>query len=107
MDCPQCGNHSIKGGFMQGKQRFYTDCWAAFAKVLPSEKLTQSKKETHDIERHNCRNRHWVARFNRKTIAFSCWAVMVEATMKLFAYFRFSPAPVIETLLPNLQALLI
>jgi insertion element IS1 protein InsB len=91
-----CGDRSLKtvnalyeklGHLKIG--HFYSDCFEAFSSAFPCHQLTQSKKYTHAIERHNCRNRHWVARFNRKTIAFSRSQSMVEATMKLLAYYRF------------------
>lgn len=68
---------------------FYSDGFEGFASVFPCNPLTPNKQYTHAIERHNCRNRHWVARFNRKTIVFSRSQRMVEATMKLLAYYRF------------------
>lgn len=100
-----CGDRSLKtvnalyeklGHFKIG--HFYSDCFEGFASVFPCNQLTQSKKYTHAIERHNCRNRHWVARFNRKTIAFSRSQHMVEVTMKLLAYYRFNHPEKLEQL---------
>jgi insertion element IS1 protein InsB len=48
---------------------FYcTDKWEAYASVFPPEKLIMDKSITHEIERNNCRNRHWFGRFKRKSI---------------------------------------
>jgi insertion element IS1 protein InsB len=100
-----CGDRSLKtvnalyeklGHLKIG--HFYSDCFEGFASVFPCNQLTQSKKHTHAIERHNCRNRHWVARFNRKTIAFSRSQSMVESTMKLLAYYRFKHPEKLEQL---------
>lgn len=72
--------------------RIYSDGWEGFKSVFPYNLLTQTKKETNAIERHNCVNRHWVARFNRKSIAFSRASHMVEATMRLLQHLVFHPA---------------
>jgi hypothetical protein len=58
----------------------------------------ESKKYTHAIERHKCRNRHWLARLTRKKIAFSRSQSMVEYTMKLLAYYRFKHPEKLEQL---------
>ena len=68
---------------------FYTDNWEGFSAVLPYNKLTQTKKETHTIERHNCTSRHWAARFKRKTIAFSRSESMIKHTWNLLSNFRY------------------
>jgi insertion element IS1 protein InsB len=70
---------------------FYTGGFEAFASVFPCHQITQTKTEANAIERHNCVNRHWLARFNRKTIAFSRAGHMVEATMKLLQNLVFHP----------------
>jgi insertion element IS1 protein InsB len=69
---------------------FYTDGFEVFASVFPCNQLTQSKKYTHAIERHNCVTRHWLARMTRKTIAFSRSQRMVQLTMELLAFYRFN-----------------
>ena len=38
-----------------------------FSKVIPSEKLTQSKKHTIGIEQNNSNVRHYLCRMTRKT----------------------------------------
>ena len=50
-------------------------------------KLIQSKAETHIIESQNCRVRHYLARFKRKTLCYSKSVAMVNLTLLLF----FSP----------------
>jgi len=50
--------------------------------------LFQGKAGTVAIERNNCRQRHWFARFRRKTIVVSRSLRMVELTMALFAKFH-------------------
>lgn len=68
---------------------FYcTDKWEAYASVFPSAKLIMDKGLTHEIERNNCRNRHWFGRFKRKSIVVSKSEEMVDLTMALFARFR-------------------
>ena len=68
---------------------FYcTDKWEAYASVFPADKLIMDKSVTHEIERNNCRNRHWFARFKRKSIVVSKSEEMVDLTMALFARFR-------------------
>ena len=46
--------------------------------VIPSAWLLQSKAETVVIERNSGRQRHWLARFKRKSIVVSKSAEMVE-----------------------------
>ena len=68
---------------------FYcTDKWEAYASVFPADKLIMNKSLTHEIERNNCRNRHWFGRFKRKSIVVSKSEEMVDLTMALFARFR-------------------
>ena len=68
---------------------FYcTDKWEAYASVFPPEKPIMDKSITHEIERNNCRNRHWFGRFKRKSIVVSKSEEMVDLTMALFARYR-------------------
>ena len=48
----------------------------------------KNKKQTHPIERNNFRQRHWFARFRRKTCVVSRSLQMVDLTMALFAKFH-------------------
>lgn len=50
--------------------------------------LFQGKSGTVAIERNNGRQRHWFARFRRKSIVVSKSLHMVELTMALFARFH-------------------
>jgi insertion element IS1 protein InsB len=56
--------------------------------VIPSAFLLQSKAETVAIERNNGRQRHWFARFRRKTIAVSRSVEMIDLTLGLFAAYH-------------------
>jgi IS1 family transposase len=67
---------------------YYTDDWHPYRAVIPKDKLVQTKKETHRIERNNCRMRHWFGRFKRKSIIVSKSVEMVNVTVALFAKFR-------------------
>jgi len=67
---------------------YFTDNWKSYAEVIPKKLLIQSKKETNAIERNNSRQRHWFARFRRKTCAISRSLQMVDLTVALFAKFH-------------------
>ena len=68
---------------------YYTDDWHPYRAVIPKDKLVQTKKETHRIERNNCRMRKpWFGRFKRKSIIVSKSVEMVNVTVALFARFR-------------------
>jgi IS1 family transposase len=69
-------------------QTYCTDHWDAYASELPEGKLVQSKAETVAIERNNGRQRHWFARFRRRSIVVSKSLQMVDLTMALFARFH-------------------
>ncbi len=82
--------HYVKKTFqtLDNVTLYYTDKWEAYASVLPADKLTMDKGLTHEIERNNCRNRHWFGRFKRRSIVVSKSVEMVDLTMALFARFR-------------------
>ena len=67
---------------------YVTDQWKSYAEAIPEKFLLQSKKQTHPIERNNFRQRHWFARFRRKTCVVSHSLEMVDLTMALFAKFH-------------------
>ena len=70
------------------KPRHYcTDDWAAYAELIPQGRLFVGKEETHGIERDHSRQRHWLARFRRRTCVVSRAERMVEASIALFARF--------------------
>jgi len=50
---------------------YCTDKWESYAEVLPFDKLVQTKSLTYQIEQNNSRQRHWLARFKRKSIVIS------------------------------------
>ena len=54
------------------KARLYcADGWEAYAELLPVGRLYVGKDETHGIERDHARQRHWLARFRRRSIVVS------------------------------------
>ena len=55
--------------------------------LLPVGKLYTGKEETHGIERDNARQRHWLARFRRRSIVVSKAKRMVDVSIALFARF--------------------
>ena len=55
--------------------------------ISPND-LFQGKAGTVAIERNNCRQRHWFARFRRKSLVVSKALHMVDLTMALFARFH-------------------
>ena len=66
---------------------FFSDGWQSYAKIIPSSLLKQTRSGTHGIERNNFRQRHWFARFRRKTCVVSRSLEMVDLTISLFAKF--------------------
>jgi insertion element IS1 protein InsB len=54
---------------------------------LPVGQLYTGKDETHGIERDNARQRHWLARFRRRSIVVSKAKRMVDVSIALFARF--------------------
>jgi insertion element IS1 protein InsB len=71
-----------------GVKLYITDEYAVYASLIPIGKLYQGKDKTDGIERNNGRQRHWFARFHRKSIVVSKAKWMVDVTMALFARFR-------------------
>ena len=66
---------------------YCADGWAAYAALIPQGRLFVGKGETHGIERDHARQRHWLARFRRRTCVVSRAVRMVEASIALFARF--------------------
>ena len=64
-----------------------TDGWAAYAELIPQGRLHVGKEETHGIERDHSRQRHWLARFRRRTCVVSKAKRMVDASIALFVRF--------------------
>jgi insertion element IS1 protein InsB len=70
------------------RARLYcADGWEAYAELLPVGRLYVGKDETHGIERDHARQRHWLARFRRRSIVVSKAERMVDASIALFAAF--------------------
>ncbi len=67
---------------------YCTDNWAAYSEEIPERKLYQSKSQTCYPEQNNGRQRHWFARFRRKSIVVSKTLEMVDLRMALFAKFH-------------------
>jgi insertion element IS1 protein InsB len=66
---------------------YCTDDWAAYQEAIPQGQLFVGKEQTHGIERDNARQRHWLARFRRRSIVVSKAKRMVDASIALFARF--------------------
>ena len=66
---------------------YCTDDWAAYAELIPQGRLFVGKEETHGIERDHARQRHWLARFRRRTCVVSKTKRMVDASIALFVRF--------------------
>jgi insertion element IS1 protein InsB len=79
-----------------GVRLFCTDDYAPYDAALPvgrhyigkSLPRTRSGDQTQRIESNNARQRHWFARFRRRTCVVSRSVEMVEATMALFAFYH-------------------
>ena len=70
------------------RTRLYcADDYAVYGVLLPVGQLHTGKNETHSIERDNARQRHWLARFRRRSIVVSKTKRMVDVSMALFARF--------------------
>ncbi len=91
-----------------GVRLFCTDDWAPYDAALPVGRHYIGKDQTQRSESNNARQRHWFARFRRRTGAcppagkpdrgvVSRSVEMVDATMALFAFYHcnggsFTPA---------------
>src|SRR3954451_14271340 len=70
------------------RTRLYcADDYAVYGVLLPVGQLYTGKEETHGIERDNARQRHWLARFRRRSIVVSKAKRMVDVSIALFARF--------------------
>lgn len=67
---------------------FCTDDWAPYDAALPAGRHYIGKDQTHRSESNHARQRHWFARFRRRTCVVSKSVAMVEATMALFAFYH-------------------
>jgi IS1 family transposase len=64
---------------------YFSDNWHVYEDVIPPELLVQTKTQTHLIESNNMPQRHWFARFRRKTCVVSRSLEMIELTTMLYA----------------------
>src|SRR5215213_4305802 len=70
------------------RTRLYcADDYTVYDVLLPVGQLYTGKEETHGIERDNARQRHWLARFRRRSIVVSKAKRMVDVSIALFARF--------------------
>ena len=70
------------------RARLYcADDWAAYADLIPVGQLYVGRDQTHGIEGDHARQRHWLARFRRRSIVVSKAARMVDASIAPFARF--------------------
>jgi IS1 family transposase len=67
---------------------YFSDRWGAYSDLIPPELLIQTKSQTHLIESNNFPQRHWFARFRRKTCVVSHSLEMIELTTMLYAAFH-------------------
>src|SRR3954453_21059980 len=70
-----------------GVRLYCADGWAAYAELIPQGRLYVGKDQTHGIERDHSRQRHWPARFRRRTCVVSKAKRMVDASIALFVRF--------------------
>src|SRR5215210_4225261 len=70
------------------RTRLYcADDYAVYDVLLPVGQFHTGKDQTHGIERDNARQRHWLARFRRRSIVVSKAKRMVDVSIALFARF--------------------
>ena len=67
---------------------YFSDNWHVYADIIPKELLVQSKAQTYLIESNNMPQRHWFARFRRKTCVVSRSLEMIDLTTMLYAAFH-------------------
>lgn len=67
---------------------FCTDDYAPYDAALPAGRHYIGKDQMQASESNNARQRHWFARFRRRTCVVSRSVEMVEATMALFAHYH-------------------
>jgi insertion element IS1 protein InsB len=71
-----------------GVRLFCTDDHAPYDAALPAGRHCIGKDQMQASESNNARQRHWFARFRRRTCVVSRSVEMVEATMALFARYH-------------------
>ena len=63
--------------------RYFSDHWRSYAELFGGEKLRQTKSETYTVEGFNCRIRHYLARFKRRTLCYSKSEMMLANSLNL------------------------
>ena len=71
-----------------GVRLFCTDDWPPYDTALPVGRHYIGKDQTQRSESNNAQQRHWFARFRRRTCVVSRSVEMVDATMALFAHYH-------------------
>ena len=71
-----------------GVRLFCTDDWAPYDAALPGGRHYVGKSLPRTRSGDQTRQRHWFARFRRRTCVVSRSVAMVEATMALFAFYH-------------------
>src|SRR5919107_1509132 len=71
-----------------GVRLFCPDDYAPSDEALPVGRHYIGKDQTQHSESNNSRQRHWFARFRRRTCVVSRSVEMVDATMALFAFYH-------------------
>ena len=67
---------------------FCTDNYQPYSSAISAGRHYIGKDKTFHIEQNNGRQRHWFARFRRKSIVVTRSLLMLELTMRLFATFH-------------------
>jgi IS1 family transposase len=67
---------------------FFADGWQVYAELIPTHLLIQTKSETHLIESNNAPQRHWFARFRRRTCVVSRSLLMIDLSVMLYAKYH-------------------
>ena len=60
----------------------------SYDSALPAVRHYIGKDQTYRIEQNNSRQRHWFARFKRRSVVVTRSLPMLEVTMRLFATFH-------------------
>ena len=71
------------------RTRLYcADDYAVYGVLLPVGQLYTGQEETHGVERDNARQRHWLARFRRRSIVVSKTKRMVDVRRQVAGWQR-------------------
>jgi insertion element IS1 protein InsB len=67
---------------------FFADGRNAYGGIIPSELLVQTESETRLVESNNAPQRHWFARFRRRTCTVSRSLPMIDLSVMPYAKFH-------------------